>query len=231
MLEDVAGRRYGRLPHVGFRRGLEARLAGPWSQYLTLGVGPSRVVRMTSWAPARPALPTILAHELAHRFGFDESVTTLRGLEASARLAEAGDAAHLRAVLLELGRCALGAALHEAALRGIPEPVDGFFAGRAPGEWLRSRAHWERLRVRMARRRGPDWAAEVYAALPVSALEAAEGAGDARSAPLAPPRFRIDSVQAGFCAAITAADALSRRRLQTVPLGAVLRLWRGSAPG
>ena len=81
MLEAVAGRSYGRLPHVAYRGRIGARLMGPWSQYLTLGIGLSRIVRMTPWETSRRAIPTILAHELSHRFGFDESITTLRGLE------------------------------------------------------------------------------------------------------------------------------------------------------
>ena len=84
VVEAVAGRSYGRLPHIAYRRSFEARLMGPWSQYLTLGIGASRVVRMTSWETSRPAIPTVLAHELSHRYGFDESLTTLtRALDTS----------------------------------------------------------------------------------------------------------------------------------------------------
>lgn len=219
----MAGRPYGRLPHIGFRRGLEARVAGPWSQYLTLGVGRSRIVRMTPLASSRPALPTILAHELAHRYGFDESVTTLRGLEVSARLAEAGDPAHAVAARLELARALLGAAMRDA----VAEPddaaaVDDLLAEPAFAAALaRGRAHWHAVRARGARR---NWAAIVYAALPTEAIERAAMAGAQVSAPIPLPRFALDSTQAWLCAGLTRLDAVRRR--ETVPLGATLRLYR-----
>ena len=40
--------------------------------------------------------------------------------------------------------------------------------------------------------------------------------------------FLLDSLPAVACAIYTAADALTRRRHQTVPLGATLRLWRSA---
>jgi len=221
VLEGLAGRRYGRLPRVGFRRGLEAWMAGPWSQYLTLGLGPTRVVRITAWQSSRPILPTLLAHELAHRFAFDESVTTLRGLEASARLAEAGDRRHALSVRLELARVALGAAMAQALASGCPEPVEAFFVRTHADAWVRSRAVWEALR----RRGRADWALTVYAALPCAALEEAAGEGSLRSAPLAFPRFRVASPQAAFCAVTTTVDALTRRRRARVPLDALQSLW------
>jgi len=221
VLEGLAGRRYGRLPRVGFRRGLEAWVAGPWSQYLTLGLGPTRLVRITGWESSRPIVPTLLAHELAHRFAFDESVTTLRGLEASARLADAGDRRHALSVRLELARLALGAAMAQALAAGRTEPVDAFFARAGSDAWLRSRGLWEGLR----RRGRADWALTVYAALPCAALEEAAGEGALRSAPLAFPRFRVASPHAAFCAFTTAVDALTRRRRARVPLDALESLW------
>ncbi len=221
VLEGLAGRRYGRLPRVGFRRGLEAWVAGPWSQYLTLGLGPTRLVRITAWDASRPVVPTLLAHELAHRFAFDESVTTLRALEASARLAEAGDARHALSVRLELARLALGAAMARALAAGEREPVDAFFARAGADAWMRSRGLWERLRERGR----PDWAITVYAALPCAALEEAAGEGALRSAPLAFPRFRVASASAAFCVLTTTVDAITRRRRARVPLDALQSLW------
>jgi hypothetical protein len=221
VLEGLAGRRYGRLPRVGFRRGLEAWLAGPWSQYLTLGIGPTRLVRITAWEATRPVVPTLLAHELAHRFAFDESVTTLRGLEASARLAEAGDRRHALSVRLELARLALGAAMAQALAAGRPEPIDAFFERAGSDAWVRSRSLWERLRERGR----ADWALTVYAALPCAALDEAAGEGALRSAPLSFPRFRVSSPQAAFCALTTSVDALTRRRRARVPLDALQSLW------
>lgn len=225
-LEEVAGRPYGRLPHIGYRRGLEARFAGPWSQYLTLGTGVTRVIRMTSWESSRPAIPAILAHELAHRYGFDESVTTLRGLEVSAREAEGGDARHEVAVRWELARLLVGAAMHEALATGQEETFDTWLRGAAGAPFVRSARHWERLCARRHRR--PDWALAVYAALPLAAIERADGCGASRSEPIGFPRFARDGVQAWMCTAYTAADAVSGRRRQTVPLDALLRLWRAS---
>jgi hypothetical protein len=226
-LEAVAGRAYGRLPRIGYRAGLEARVAGPWSQYLTLGLGPTRVVRMTSWRSSRPAIPTIVVHELAHRYSFDESVTTLRGLEVSARLAEAGDAMHSVAVLWELARLALGAAMYEAIATGRREPVEEFFRNAADaGPLARSRQTWRQLRERPL---GSDWALTVYAALPLAEIERASALGESRSAPIPLPRFRLDSAQALFCACFTRVDALTGRRRESVPLDATLRLWASAS--
>jgi len=225
-LEALVGRPYGRLPRIGYRRGLEARLAGPWSQYLTLGFGPTRIVRMTSLATSRGAIPTILAHELAHRYSFDESVTTLRGLEVSARLAEAGDPLHARSVRAELARLAIGAAMAEALRGGTPAPMDAFFQTRKERTFLaRSARHWEMVRGRAAGRRGPDLVTLIYADSPERALEEAIAAGEPLSPPIPYPRFPIDSVQAAFVAAYTTIDALLGRRRARVPLHSTLRLW------
>ncbi|HME73746.1 MAG TPA: hypothetical protein VKM54_28365 [Myxococcota bacterium] len=225
-LEALVGRPYGRLPRIGYRRGLEARLAGPWSQYLTLGFGPTRVVRMTSLATSRSAIPTILAHELAHRYSFDESVTTLRGLEVSARFAEAGDPLHGRSVRAELARLALGAAMAEALRGGTPGPIDAFFGTQKEGALLaRSAAHWGNVRVRASDRRGPDCVTLLYAEAPAHALEEALALAEPFSRPIPFPRFPIDSGQAAFAAAYTTIDALLGRRRARVPLESTLRLW------
>jgi len=230
-LERLVGRPYGRLPRVGYRRGLEARLAGPWSQYLTLGLGPTRVVRMTSLASSRSAIPTILAHELAHRYSFDESVTTLRGLEVSARLAEAGEALHRRSVHAELARLALGAAMAEALQRGTPEPIDAFLHAQGERSLLaRSSAHWSSVRVRSATGLGPDCVTLIYAAAPERALAEASATGQRFSPPIPYPRFPIDSAQAAFVTAYTTIDALLGRRGDRLPLDSTLRLWRRAGP-
>jgi len=227
LVEAVAGRPYGRLPRVAYRGRLEARLAGPWSQYLTLGIGLSRFVRMTPWETSRPAIPTVLAHELSHRFGFDESLTTLRGLEVSARLAEQGDPMHEVSARLELARLLLGAAMGDALRAGVGGEIDAFFEARAdcPGV-ARPRHHWQRVKGR----RLPDWSLTVYAEIPCASIETARQLGRAASSRLAFPRFPLDSVQAFACAIYTAADSLTRRRRQTVPLGATLRLWSSADP-
>ncbi|HYB12374.1 MAG TPA: hypothetical protein VEG67_02815 [Myxococcota bacterium] len=229
-LERLVGQPYGRLPRIGYRSGLEARLAGPWSQYLTLGFGPTRVVRMTSLATSRSAIPTILAHELAHRYSFDESVTTLRGLEVSARIAEAGDPLHGRSARAELARLALGAAIAEAQRGGTPEPIDAFFRLQKEQKerslLARSAAHWERVRGRATLRTGPDCVTLLYADAPGRALEQTIAMGQAASPPIPFPRFPIDSGQAAFAAAYTAIDALLGRRRARVPLQATLRLWK-----
>ncbi len=226
-LETLVGRPYGRLPALSFRRGLEARLAGPWSQYLTLGVGITRLVRLAP--PAGPeaaaGLPTLLAHELAHRYAFDESVTTLRGLEVSARLAEEGCPQHAVSARLELARLLVGAACAEALAWGDTDAVQRFLdsPGRA--------APLARARAALARRRargGADWALRVYAALPVAALEAALHAGEREARPLAFPRFPLDSAQAALAWAYTSADRLTGRRRTRVPVDASLRLLRGA---
>jgi hypothetical protein len=226
-LESLVGEPYGRLPWIGYRRGLEARLAGPWSQYLTLGFGATRVVRMTSLRTSRSAIPTILAHELAHRYSFDESVTTLRGLEVSARFAERGDPLHGRSVHAELARLALGAAMALALHGGLPEAVDAFFEMRKEQSFLaRSAAHWERVRARASERRGPDWVTLLYAETPHHALENALAAEERLSRPIPFPRIPIDSAQAAFAAAYTTLDALLGRRTARVPLESTLRLWK-----
>jgi hypothetical protein len=225
-LERLVGRPYGRLPRIGYRRGLEARLAGPWSQYLTLGLGPTRVVRMTSLASSRSAIPTILAHELAHRYSFDESVTTLRGVEISARLAETGEPLHQRSVHAELARLALGAAMAEALRRGTPDPIDAFFHAQGERSILaRSSAHWSSVRGRSAARQGPDCVTLIYAAAPERALVETMATGQRFSPPIPYPRFPIDSAQAAFVTAYTTIDALLGRRRARVPLDATLRLW------
>ena len=220
------GRPYGRLPRIGYRRGLEARLSGPWSQYLTLGFGPTRLVRMTSLVTSRSSIPTILAHELAHRYSFDESVTTLRGIELSARLAERGDPLHGRSVRAELARLALGAAMAEALRHGRPEPVDVFFRTAEEGDLLaRSAAHWRAVRIRASQGRDPDCVTLLYADTPARALEGAVARREPLSRPIPFPRFPIDSVQAAFVAAYTTIDALLGRRRAKVPLASTLRLW------
>jgi hypothetical protein len=228
VLEALVGVPYGRLPRIGYRRGIEARLAGPWSQYLTLGLGPTRIVRMTSQPASRGAIPTILAHELAHRYTFDESVTTLRGLEVSARVAEGGDALHARALRLELARLALGAAMAVALRTADGAAVDDFFAGADAGEpaLARPRAHWATVRLRLGRDRRPDVVTTVYAELPGAALARAEADGASESAPIPFPRFPVDSAQAFFTTATTAADALTGRRRARVALASTLRVWR-----
>jgi hypothetical protein len=225
-LEALVGRPYGRLPRIAYRRGLEARLAGPWSQYLTLGFGATRRVRMTSRAASRSSIPTILAHELAHRYSFDESVTTLRGLEVSARFAEAGDPLHARSVRAELSRLALGAAMAEALRGGTPGSIDAFFGAQKERTLLaRSAAQWERVRGRAARHGGPDCVLLLYADAPERALEGAIATGEPLSPPIPFPCFPIDSAQAAFMFAYTTIDALLGRRRARVPLRSTLRLW------
>jgi hypothetical protein len=226
-VEAVAGRPYGRLPHVGYRGRLEARLAGPWSQYLTLGIGLSRMVRMTPWESSRRAIPTILAHELSHRFGFDESLTTLRGLEVSARLAEQRDPMHEVSARLELARLLLGAAMGDALRAGAGGEIDAFFEPRGDDPAIaRPRQQWRRVKGR----RLPDWSLTVYSEIPCASIEAALQLGRSESSRLAFPYFPIDSFQALACAVYTAADSLTRRRRETVPLGATLRLWGSADP-
>jgi hypothetical protein len=226
-VEALVGRRYGRLPRVRYRRGLGARIAGPWSQYLTLGHGATRRILMTPLASSRPAIPTVLAHELAHRYAFDESLTTLRGLEVSARLAEEGDPLHAPSAPRELARLLLGAAMAEAvASRGGADEIARLLAERAADPALaRTRAQWARLE-RHARR--VDWVTCVYAAAPCAALEAAGAAGCAEAGPIPHPRFPIDSLQAAAVALYTAADALTGRRRASAPVEATLRLLRSA---
>ncbi len=226
VLESVAGRAYGRLPHVALRGRLEARLAGPWSQYGTLGFGRSRFVRLAPGAETRVRLPVVLAHELAHRYAFDESVTTLRGLEASARRAEEGDPGHFVAARLELARLLVGGALADALAEGRAAEVEAWLAEDAAGpcrlDFLRPR--WSALRLRSR----PDWTTTVYAQAPLRALEAGQGAGTSRSARVPFPRFPLEGVHAVACAAYTGVDALTRRRTARVPLEATLRLLEGA---
>jgi hypothetical protein len=229
-LEALVGREYGRLPRVRYRRALGARLAGPWSQYLTLGHGATRLVLMTPLPSSRLAIPTILAHELAHRYSFDESLTTLRGLEVSARLAEEGDPMHALSAPRELARTALGAAMAEAVRVGCVEEVERFLEqGRADPALARSRAGWERLQRRRGRRRPAECITTVYAAIPCAALEGAAASGAAAAGPLPHPRFPIRSLQGAAIALYTAADAVAGRRRAPVPLQATLRLWSGAA--
>jgi hypothetical protein len=225
LVEAVAGRRYGRLPHVAYRGPLETRVTGPWSQYLTLGSGFTRFVRMTPWETSRPAIPTILAHELSHRFGFDESLTTLRGLEVSARLAEQGDPMHRVSSRLELARLLLGAAMGDAIRTGGHQAIDRFFQAHADvSSVARPSQQW----IRVRKRKRPDWSLMVYAEMPCAALETALALGRSRSGDLPFPFFPLDSFQAVACAVYTAVDALTGRRRQAVPLGATLRLWQSA---
>jgi hypothetical protein len=181
---------------------------------------------MTSLVTSRSSIPTILGHELAHRYSFDESVTTLRGLELSARLAERGDPLHGRSVRAELARLALGAAMAEAVRRGTPEPIDAFFRTQSEIDLLvRSAAHWRRVRFRAAQRRDLDCVTLLYADTPAHALEGALARGEPFSRPIPFPRFPIDSGQAAFAAAYTTVDALLGRRRARVPLQSTLRLW------
>ena len=228
LVEAVAGRRYGRLPHVAYRGRLEARLTGPWSQYLTLGIGLSRIVRMTPWETSRQAIPTILAHELSHRFGFDESLTTLRGLEVSARLAEQGDPMHGVSSRLELARLLIGAAMGDALRTGARQAIDRFFDAHANAPVMaRPRQQWARVKQRQC----PDWSLMVYAEMPCASIETALELDRSRSSDLPFPYFPLDSFQAVACAIYTALDSLTGRRRQAVPLGAALRLWRSADPG
>jgi hypothetical protein len=77
-------------------------------------------------------------------------------------------------------------------------------------------------------RRLPDWALMVYAEIPCASLEGAADLGRAESSRIAFPHFPLDSLQAVACAVYTAMDALTRRREQTVPLGATLAIWRSA---
>jgi hypothetical protein len=225
LVEEVAGRSYGRLPHISYRGKLEGRVMGPWSQYFSLGVPFSRVVRMTPWEKSRQVIPTILAHELAHRFGSDESLTTLRGLEVSARLAEQGDSMHQVSARLELARLLIGAAMSDALRTGASGEIEAFFAARGEHPAMaRPRDQWRRVK----RRRRPDWTVTVYAEIPCACIESALALGRSESSRLAFPRFPLDSVSAVVCAIYTAVDGLTRRRRETVPLGATLRLWRSA---
>jgi hypothetical protein len=223
-VEALVGRPYGRLPDVRYRRGLGARIAGPWSQYLTLGHPATRRVRMTPRDESRRAIPTILAHELAHRYSFDESLTTLRGLEVSARLALDGDPLHAAAAPRELARVLLGAALVEAVAGDCADEVERFLASR-PGDpaLARTRSHWERLQARRPER-AADCVAQVYSVLPARALDAARVADDSRAGPVPHPRFPLDSAQALAVLAYTGLDALAGRRRDRVAVSATLRL-------
>jgi hypothetical protein len=223
VLEAITGRPYGRLPAIGFLGRLDSRLAGSWSQYLTLGLGLTRLVRMASSPELRLATPTVLAHELAHRYAFDETITTLRGLEASARLGEAGDAGHAVAARLELARALLVAAMADALEAAEPGPVEeALAAGGADPGLARAQAQWAWLR-RRGRQPAP-WGAVVYARLPVAALELAEAAGKDAAAVPPFPRFPLDSIHAAACLAYTVVDTLSGRRHVCVPVDATLRL-------
>jgi hypothetical protein len=226
-LETLVGRPYGRLPTIGYRGPREARIAGGWSQYLTLGLGWTRLVRITPEDSARAQIPTTLAHELAHRYAFDESVTTLRGLEVSARLAAEGDPMHAISARLELARLLVGAAMADALEQWLPDPIDAFFAARSAEPALaRAGVYWQRLRAR--RGFGPDWAAVVYASLPAWALEQAVAQRARESLPVPFPRFALDSLHAAAAFAYTGADALLGRRRARVPVDATLGLWRGT---
>lgn len=228
-LEELVGRSYGALPFIGYRVRLEARVADPWSQYLTLGLPGTRLVRIARVAAAGPGVPTLLAHELAHRYAFDESVTTLRGLEVSARCARDGESGHGHSSRVEMARLLLGAAIAEALETGADALVDGFFDARETEHALaRAKARWRLMRARRRPVRR-DWALQVYDCTPLGELEAADAETRHASRPLAFPRFAIDGPSAVACAAYTAVDALTGRRRAAVPLDATLGLWRESA--
>jgi hypothetical protein len=233
-VEALVGRDYGALPRVRFRRGLGARLGGPWSQYLTLGHPRTRLVVMTVLPGSRGALPTILAHELAHRFSFDESLTTLRGLEVSARMAEEGDPMHAHAAPRELARLALGAAMADALEAGpeVAAEVDAFLGERSRDPALgRTRAQWARLVGRLERGRGVDCVTRVYSAIPCSGLEQAQRSGLPEAGPLPHPRFPLDSAQALAVAVYTGLDALGGRRRARTSIEATARLWEAAGQG
>jgi hypothetical protein len=82
----------------------------------------------------------------------------------------------------------------------------------------------------MKGRKLPDWSLMVYSEIPCASIEAARQLGRSVSGHLAFPHFPIDSLQALACTIYTAADSLTRRRRQTVPLGATLRLWISADP-
>jgi hypothetical protein len=135
---------------------------------------------------------------------------------------------HEVSVRLELARLLLGAAMGDALRAGAGGEIDAFFEAHADHPALaRPRQQWRRVKGR----RLPDWSLTVYSEIPCASIEAARQLGRSASSRLAFPYFPIDSFQALACAIYTAADALTRRRRQTVPLGATLRLWRSADPG
>jgi hypothetical protein len=221
-VEAVAGRPYRRPAHVAYRRGLEARIFGDLSTYHPLGL--ARVVRLGRLEGRRFIVPTLLAHELAHRYSFDESITTLRGLEASARRAEAGDAGHAVSVRISLARLAFVSACSLAADAGLDEDVESFLEAtpvlRTPlGEaWAA-----ERARARGGRR--VDGLALVYSILPTEALERAVADGRDCAEHLPFPGMTLRSARSVGTLGATVLDAAMGRRRTRIPLDAVCRLW------
>jgi hypothetical protein len=223
VVEQVSGRPYGRPARVGYRRGLEARIFGDLSTYHPLGV--ARVVRLGRLEGRRWVVPTLLAHELAHRYSFDESITTLRGLEASARRAEAGDLGHAVSVRVSLARLVLVSACVLAADEGHDEAVERFIeATPALRKPLAETWTAEQRRVRSGRQ--VDGLALVYSILPTQALEQAAEAGRACAEPLPFPRMRLRSARAVGTLGATALDAVMGRRRTRIPLDAVCRIWQ-----
>lgn len=225
VVEEVAGRPYGRPPLVGYRRGLEARIFADLSTYYPLGI--ARVVRLGRLEGRRLVVPTLLAHEIAHRYSFDESLTTLRGLEASARRAEAGDPAHAVSVRLALARLAFVSACALAADEGHHDAVERF-VDDAPALRDALLTTWSTERRRAWQGRRIDGLALVYSILPARALEQAAASG-ARTPPLPFPRMTLRSARAVGTLAATALDAAMGRRRARVPLDAVCRLWSAAA--
>ena len=134
---------------------------------------------------------------------------------------------HQVSARLELARLLLGAAMGDALRAGASGEIDAFFQARADQPAIaRPRQQWGRVKGRKL----PDWSLTVYSEIPCASIEAARQLGRSVSGHLAFPHFPIDSLQALACAIYTAADSLTRRRRQTVPLGATLRLWISADP-
>jgi hypothetical protein len=182
------------------------------------------VVRLGRLNGRRWIVPTLLAHELAHRYSFDESITTLRGLEASARRAEAGDLGHAVSVRVSLARLALVSACVLAADQGHDEAVERFIETTpALREPLAETWTAERRRARRGRR--VDGLALVYSILPTQALERAAERGHASAEPQPFPRMTLRSARAVGTLGATALDAIMGRRRTRIPLDAVCRIW------
>lgn len=223
VVEEVAGRPYGRPPRVGYRHGLEARILGDLSTYHPLGF--ARVVRLGRLRDRRRIVPTLLAHELAHRYSFDESITTLRGLEASARRAEAGDPGHAVSVRVSLARLALVSACALAADQGLEGEVERFLVDASPVLRAPLRAAWSAEQRRATRGHRVDGLALVYSILPTEALEGAAADGRTWAERLPFPRMTLRSARAVGTLGATALDAAMGRRRTRIPLDAVCRLW------
>ena len=223
VLEAVSGRPYGRPARVGYRRGFEARIFGDLSTYHPLGV--ARVVRLGRLEGRRWVVPTLLAHELAHRYSFDETITTLRGLEASARRAEAGDLGHAVSVRVSLARLALVSACVLAADQGRDEALERFIAA-TPTLREPLAATWTAERRRARRGRRVDGLALVYSVLPTQALERAAAGERECTEPLPFPRMTLRSARACGTLGATALDAAMGRRRARIPLEATCRIWK-----